>query len=296
MQDNNHDKSKEFVNWYAGNKDFAEKLYPDVTEIIKESFSEISSITYSKIIQQFPLNFYKRKKEVEFLFGIAKKKKLQIIIQQYKQLVFGFEKTIKNNLESARIEFIEKYGVEIAGNLINECIDEFKENDEVKIFENAILSVREELLEQLNYWELEYSKIDTTFAHVEEGKEVEIIIKDEVNGTPCIEFDNLFGADIRRKNEVWQYMKLLGMIDSEGKYLLGGERAIIRAFVMVMKKNGRFTPTADEGFLIRVVGLKLLGDNKLRVRPSKQIHAKQNEIVTFLNNQETKNSSFINVG
>ena len=62
--------------------------------------------------------------------------------------------------------------------------------------------------------------IDTTSAHVEEGKEVEIIIKDEVNGTPCIEFDNLFGADIKRKNEVWQYMKLLRMIDSDGKYLL----------------------------------------------------------------------------
>jgi hypothetical protein len=135
----------------------------------------------------------------------------------------------------------------------------------------------------------------TTPEQVDEVKKVEILVKDEVNGTPCIEFDNLFGADISRKNEVWQYMKLLGMIDNEGTYLLKGERAIIRAFVMVMKKNGRFTPTAEEGFLIRVLGLKLLADNKLRIRKSKQIEDKQKEIVTFLNNQETKNNSFVNV-
>ena len=123
---------------------------------------------------------------------------------------------------------------------------------------------------------------------------VEEII-DKVNGLECAEFNNLFGADIERKNEVWQYMKLLGMIDNEGTYLPIGETAIIRAFVMVMKKNGKFAPTAEEGFLIRIVGLKLLGNNKLRVRKSKQIEDKQREIVRFLNNQETKINSFEDV-
>ena len=147
----------------------------------------------------------------------------------------------------------------------------------------------------LNIWN-KYTKTKTP-DQAEESKTVQQppIIKDEVNGNPCIEFDNLFGADIARKNEVWRYMKLLGMIDNEGNYLLKTERAIIRAFVMVMKKNGRFAPTAEEGFLIRVLGLKLLADNKVRVRKTKQIEDKQKEIVTFLNNQETKNNSFVNV-
>ena len=168
--------------------------------------------------------------------------------------------------------------------------------DELETIDNNIEKAKNKKQVLIDITPHQTLSIEAAAATVEESKEVNIIIKDEVNGTPCIEFDNLFGADIRRKNEVWQYMKLLGMIDSEGKYLLGGERAIIRAFVMVMKKNGKFTPTAEEGFLIRVVGLKLLGDNNVRVRPSKQIQAKQNEIVIFLNNQETKNSSFINVG
>lgn len=134
--------------------------------------------------------------------------------------------------------------------------------------------------------------IEATAATVEDGKEVEIIIKDEVNGTPCIEFNNLFGADIAKKNEVWQYMKLLGMIDNEGKCLHPEKTATIRAFVVVMRKNFKlpFAKSPDE--LIKIFGLKLSISDILRVRPATEIELKEQEIVSLINAFETKNLPF----
>jgi len=73
----------------------------------------------------------------------------------------------------------------------------------------------------------------TTSANVEESKEVEIIIKDEVNGTPCSEFDNLFGTDIKWKNEVWRYMLDLKVIDANGAFKMGSSRSFILSFIKV---------------------------------------------------------------
>lgn len=151
--------------------------------------------------------------------------------------------------------------------------------------------------EYVNGLELKKEKIFqqlSTPDHVEVGETVQQppIIKDEVNGIPCTEFDNLFGADIKRKNEVWQYMKLLAMIDNEGKCLHPEKTATIRAFVVVMRNNFRlpFAKSPDE--LIKIFGLKLSISDILRVRPATEIELKEQEIVNLINAFETKTLPF----
>ena len=134
--------------------------------------------------------------------------------------------------------------------------------------------------------------IETTSATEEVGKKDEIIIKDEVNGKPCDEFDKLFGADIARKNEVWKYMKLLGMIDNEGKCLHPEKTATIRAFVVVMRKNFKlpFAKSPDE--LVKIFGSKLSISDTVRVRSATEIELKEQEIIKLLNAFETKTLPF----
>lgn len=102
---------------------------------------------------------------------------------------------------------------------------------------------------------------------------------DNVNGLDCAEFDNLFGTDIKRKNEVWQYMKLLGMIDQNGACLIPNNTSFIKSFIIIMKKYFKI-PNQSDTRLIEIFTLKILGKSK-RIHTS--VPHDEKRIEDFLN-------------
>ena len=133
--------------------------------------------------------------------------------------------------------------------------------------------------------------IETTSATVEEGKKDEIIdfVKD-IN--PCIEFDDLFRGNVKGKIEIWNYMILLKMIDQDGNYIPIGKTAIIRAFVVLMRKHFKLPIAKSPEEMIRIFGLKLSIKGVVRVRPKPEIDLKEQELVKLLNASETKTLTF----
>lgn len=121
--------------------------------------------------------------------------------------------------------------------------------------------------------------------HVEEEKKVEIVVEDEVNGIPCIEFDNLFNT-VKNKNAVWGYMKTLNIIDNNGDYKMGSKRAYLLAFIVIMKKH-LFINNVDDRPLSEIFSLKLFGEKKRIYRCNDKL---KEEIVATLNRIEDKNA------
>ena len=97
--------------------------------------------------------------------------------------------------------------------------------------------------------------------NVEEGEPKDSLIVDEVTGRDCPEFDNLFGNDLKAKNEIWAYMKHLQMIDDNGNYKVGNNIQFIRAFIVVMVKYFKI-PNRRITTLIRIFTLKIFGKSK----------------------------------
>lgn len=101
-------------------------------------------------------------------------------------------------------------------------------------------------------------------------------IIDKVNGLECAEFNNLFGADIKGKNEIWHYMIDLKMIDAHGKFLMGSRRSFIRSFVVIMMRYFK-VPNQSLTKLIEIFTLKLLGKD-MRINESRLEDEQQIEV------------------
>lgn len=102
---------------------------------------------------------------------------------------------------------------------------------------------------------------------------------DKVSGLNCAEFDDLFGKSIKNKNELWDYMIDLKMIDADGNYLMGSSFSFIKSFVVIMKKHFKL-PYQSETRLVNIITLKIFGKSK-RIHVSKKEDERQ--IEDFLN-------------
>ncbi len=157
-----------FVEWLCRNPYLAEKEYPEITQGLKNRLKLSPPHETALIIQKIPEQFNLWRNEVNELYGITKKKKIT--------------------------QYIE---------LLNLVLD----SEYSTIVENeAVEHIRDEILEQLQYWKLEYNKFDTS-ATEEEGK------KDKIK-PKCRSYSLLYFILIEKKIETSFDLRPEGKIKS----------------------------------------------------------------------------------
>lgn len=114
----------DWVEWMVRNPELAEKYYPDLKHGLEARIKSSEPFSTALIIQKLPEKFPKWKQEVDQHLGIKRQK-----------LILGY--------------------IEI----INIILNQYDYTSEIE--QHAITSVRDELTEQLEYWEKEICTIQT---------------------------------------------------------------------------------------------------------------------------------------
>lgn len=146
----------EWVEWMTRNPELAEKYYPEITQGLTEQIKKSEPFLTALIIQKLPDHFPNWKTEAEKYFGIKRTK----IIQGYI-------------------------------NLINAVLIKYEYPSDIE--KNAVESVRNELIEQLEYWnkQIDIRFLLTTFIEGQEHTKHEYLKREiEQHGFISIKVDS----------------------------------------------------------------------------------------------------------
>jgi hypothetical protein len=134
----------EWVEWMTRNPELAEKYYPELMQGLSERIKNSEPYLTALIIQKLPDHFPKWKTEAEQYFGIKKTKVIQGYI-----------------------------------NLINAVLTEYEYCTEIE--QQAVESVRAELTEQLEYWNIELKALPPQPISVNESRTKKLIFETITN-------------------------------------------------------------------------------------------------------------------